>query len=77
MNYETSLAELNAESGTLETLKTNSKEATEQVQEKTAQVESLRTTLAIEGRERELKLSDLKGSTVNPATVKRSSSLWR
>lgn len=74
MRYEAALSELHAEAEALETLKNNSKEAAEHVQEKSAQVDSLRTTLAVEERKRELKLSDLKGS---PANTKRSSSLWR
>lgn len=77
MRYETAQAELNAEVEALDVLKNNSKEAAERVQEKSAEVDSIRATLAIDQRERKLKLSDLKGSTVNGAGAKRSSSLWR
>jgi hypothetical protein len=78
MRYETSLAELQAEADTLETLKNNSREAAEKVQEKTVQVEALRKTLAVEERERELRLSGLKLSTVDNGTgAKRFGSLRR
>lgn len=76
MRYETSLAELQAEADTLETLKNNSREAAEKVQDKSVQVDTLRTTLAVEERERELRLSDLKLSTVN-GTGKKLGSLRR
>jgi len=81
MRYETAQAELSAEADTLETLKHNSKEAAEKVQDKAAEVASLRATLAVDEREREIRLSDLKGQTVNGTGTgtgtKRSSSLWR
>ncbi|KAF8802472.1 hypothetical protein BYT27DRAFT_6761869 [Phlegmacium glaucopus] len=77
MRHETAIAELSAEVDALETLKNNSKEAAEKVQEKATEVEGLRTSLAVDERERELRLSNLKGPTVHGAPTKRSGSLWR
>jgi DNA repair ATPase RecN len=68
--YETHQAELNAEAYTLETLKNNAREATERMQEKAAEVDALRQTLAVDEREREVRLTELKGS-------KRSGFLWK
>ena len=59
------MAELHAEDDALETLRNNTKAASELVQNKTAEIDGLRTTLAVDEREREIRLSDLKGSTVN------------
>lgn len=64
LRHDTAMAELAAEDDAIAALKNNSKEATELVQEKSAEVDSLRTTLAVDERERELRLSNLKGSTV-------------
>ena len=74
LRYETALAELHAEDGALETLKNNTKAAGELVQNKSAEVDGLRTTLAVDEREREIRLSDLKGSTVNGGARSRG---WR
>lgn len=54
------LAELNAEAETLETLRGNSREATERMQDKATEVDTLRKTLAVDNREREVKLTQLK-----------------
>ncbi|KAF8623640.1 hypothetical protein AX17_007340 [Amanita inopinata Kibby_2008] len=67
--YETALAQFNAESDTLESVRNNAREATEQMQEKSQEVDSLRTMYGIDERERELKLVQLGG--------KKSHSLWR
>ena len=55
------LAELNAETETLDTLRGNSREATERMQDKATEVDTLRKTLAVDNREREVKLAQLKG----------------
>lgn len=62
MKYETAQAELNAEAETLDLLRANAREATQSVQDKSAEVDALRQTLALDEREREVKLSELKGS---------------
>ncbi len=59
--YDLALAELNAEDETLQTLRGNSREATERMQDKAAEVDTLRKTLAVDTREREVKLTQLKG----------------
>ncbi|KDR78990.1 hypothetical protein GALMADRAFT_244707 [Galerina marginata CBS 339.88] len=66
--YETHQAELNAEAYALETLKNNAQEATERLQEKATEVDRLRNTLAVDDREREVRLTELKG--------RRSGFLW-
>ncbi|PPQ75253.1 hypothetical protein CVT24_007431 [Panaeolus cyanescens] len=71
--YDIALAQLQAEEQTLETLRQNSLEATERVQEKAAEVDRLRTTLAVDARERELKLGELKGK---PPKGNRRSGFW-
>ena len=68
------MAELHAEDDALETLRNNTKAAAELVQSKSAEIDDLRSTLAVDEREREIRLSDLKGSTVNGAGPK---SLWK
>ena len=74
MRHETALAELHAEDDALETLKSSTKAAAELVQNKTSEIDDLRTTLAVDEREREIRLSDLKGSTINGGTRLRG---WR
>lgn len=59
--YELALAELNSESETLDTLRASSREATERMQDKAAEVDILRKTLAVDSREREVKLAQLNG----------------
>ncbi|KJA26225.1 hypothetical protein HYPSUDRAFT_132900 [Hypholoma sublateritium FD-334 SS-4] len=59
--HEMALAELNAETETLDTLRGNSREATERMQDKATEVDTLRKTLAVDNREREVKLAQLKG----------------
>lgn len=55
-------------------MRNNTKAAAELVQNKTAEIDGLRTTLAVDEREREIRLSDLKGSTINSGTGSRG---WR
>lgn len=74
MDFENSKARLRTEEETLETLRQNSREATERMQEKAAEVDSLRATLAVDEREREAKLNELKGRV--PRT-NRSSGFWK
>ncbi|KAF8150685.1 hypothetical protein B0H34DRAFT_801621 [Crassisporium funariophilum] len=74
MRYETAQAELNADADALETLRNSSREATERVQDKAAEVDSLRATLAVDEREREVKLGQLRGSISKKSN---SGSLWR
>lgn len=69
MKYETAQAELNSEAETLELLRTNAREATQSVQDKSAEVDALRQTLALDEREREVRLGELKGA--------RRGSLWK
>ncbi|KAF9522066.1 hypothetical protein CPB83DRAFT_150876 [Crepidotus variabilis] len=66
--YETALAQLNAEAENLETLRLSAREATEKLQDKAAEIDSLRATLSVDEREREVKLGQLKG---------RRTSLWK
>ena len=74
MRHETALAELHAEDDALQTLRNNTKAAAERVQNKTTEIEGLRNTLAVDEREREIRLSDLKGSTINSGAGSRG---WR
>jgi hypothetical protein len=73
LRHDTALAELHAEDDALQTLKNSTKAAAELVQNKTVEIDDLRTTLAVDEREREIRLSDLKKSTINGGA--RSS--WR
>ncbi|KAF9472123.1 hypothetical protein BDN70DRAFT_887351 [Pholiota conissans] len=59
--YETANAELNAEGETLEAVRANARDATARMQDKAAEVDSLRKTLAVDNREREIKLAQLEG----------------
>ena len=68
------MAELHAEDDALETLRNNTKAAADLVQNRSAEIDSLRDALAVNEREREIRLSDLKGSTVDGAGSKF---LWR
>jgi len=45
----------------LETLRENAKDATEKVQDKAAEVDALRRMLAVDEREREVRLGELSG----------------
>lgn len=65
MRYDSALGELNAETQALETLNNKSRQAADKVQAKSTEVDSIRTTLAVDERERELRLSDLRASAVN------------
>ena len=68
------MAELHAEDDALETLKNSTKAASELVQNKSAEIDGLRTTLAVDERERVIRLGDLKGSTINGGAGSRG---WR
>ncbi|KAF8896314.1 hypothetical protein BD779DRAFT_1433515 [Infundibulicybe gibba] len=59
--YETAQAQLNAETETLEACKNHAREITEHMQEKSQEVDSLRTMFSIDEREREVKLIELSG----------------
>ncbi|KAF8959498.1 hypothetical protein BDZ97DRAFT_1667013 [Flammula alnicola] len=61
MRYDMAQAQLNAEVEALETLRNNAREATERMQDKAAEVDVLRQTLAMDEREREVKLAQLRG----------------
>ncbi|KAJ3493486.1 hypothetical protein NLJ89_g11008 [Agrocybe chaxingu] len=63
MKYDTDLAHLKSEEEILETLKNNSREATERMQDKAVEVNALRETLRVDEREREVKLTQLKGKS--------------
>jgi predicted flap endonuclease-1-like 5' DNA nuclease len=68
--FDTAQAAVNAEVETLEAVRTSAQEATEHLQQKSAEVNALRSTLAVDEREREVKLTQLKGVGA------RSPSFW-
>ena len=68
---DTVQAAVNAEVETLETIRAGAREATEHLQQKSAEVSILRSTLAVDEREREVKLTQLKGAGA------KKSSFWR
>ncbi|KIM46977.1 hypothetical protein M413DRAFT_63369 [Hebeloma cylindrosporum] len=55
-------AAVNAELDNLETLRNQSRRLTEELQRKTADINTLRSTLAVDEREREVKLAQLRGA---------------
>jgi len=61
MRCDTAQATVNAAVEALEALKAGARQATEHVQQKSAEVSILRSTLAVDEREREVKLTQLKG----------------
>lgn len=67
--YEATLSRLNAESQALARIRQNAREATEQMQTKSQEVDSLRAMYGVDEREREVKLMHL--------TSSRSLSLFR
>lgn len=60
--YEATLSRLGAESEALARIRQNSREATEQMQAKSREVDSLRAMYSVDEREREVKLMQLTGS---------------
>lgn len=68
--HETLQAQLKAEADTLEAVRDGARQATERVQFKSQEVDSLRKMLSVDEREREVKLSELKGPN-------RRGSMWR
>jgi chromosome segregation ATPase len=68
--FDAAQSSVDLEVKTLETVRNSAREATERMQDKAAEVDSLRSTLAMDERERELKLTQLKG----PVTKK--SGFW-
>lgn len=58
---ETAQAAVDAEVGNLEAVRQSARDETEHMQKKTAEVNALRSTLAVDEREREVKLTQLKG----------------
>ena len=68
--FDSAQSAVNLEDETLQTVRNSAREATERMQDKAAEVDSLRSTLAMDVRERELKLAQLKG----PGTKK--SGFW-
>ncbi|KAK0204851.1 hypothetical protein DFS33DRAFT_701165 [Desarmillaria ectypa] len=67
--YEMAQAQLHAEAEILEISRNNAHEATEHMQEKSQEVDSLRTMFGVDEREREVKLVEL--------TQRRSKHAWR
>ncbi|KAK0469705.1 uncharacterized protein EV420DRAFT_1634123 [Desarmillaria tabescens] len=67
--YEIAQAQLHAEAETLEISRNNAREATEHMQEKSQEVDGLRTMFGIDEREREVKLVEL--------TPKKSKHAWK
>lgn len=60
--YEATLSRLSAESQALARIRQNAREATEQMQTKSQEVDSLRAMYSVDEREREVKLMQLTGS---------------
>lgn len=60
--YEATLSRLNAESQALARIRQNAREATEQMQAKSQEVDSLRAMYSVDEREREVKLMHLTSS---------------
>ena len=58
---EIAQAQLNAEAETLDIARSNAREATEAMQEKSQEVDALRTMFGVDAREREVKLVQLNG----------------
>lgn len=71
-SFEKAGAELNAESETLEMLRANALDATARMQDKAAEVDALRKTLAVDNREREVRLAQLAGKSVT-----RRNGFWK
>ncbi|KAK0450253.1 hypothetical protein EV421DRAFT_1322778 [Armillaria borealis] len=67
--YETAQAQLQAETETLNSSRNNAREATEHMQEKSQEVDGLRTMFGVDEREREVKLVEL--------TPKKSKHAWK
>ncbi|KAK0193844.1 hypothetical protein F5146DRAFT_405596 [Armillaria mellea] len=67
--YETAQAQLQAEMETLDSSRNNAREATEHVQEKSQEVDGLRTMFGVDEREREVKLVEL--------SPKKSTHAWK
>ncbi len=67
--YETAQAQLQAETETLNSSRNNAREATEHMQEKSQEVDGLRTMFGVDEREREVKLVEL--------TPKKSKNGWK
>ncbi|KAF9000676.1 hypothetical protein BDQ17DRAFT_661051 [Cyathus striatus] len=61
--YETALARLNAHEEALAKIREGAREATERVQEKSQEVDGLRTVLSVDERERQAKLAQLNGKS--------------
>lgn len=59
--YETAQAQLNSEAEALDISRSNAREATERMQEKSQEVDSLRTMFGVDARERAAKLDELNG----------------
>ncbi|TFK40174.1 hypothetical protein BDQ12DRAFT_734188 [Crucibulum laeve] len=68
--YEAALGKLNAEEEALATIRNNAREVTEKMQEKSQEIDGLRTMLNVDERESEVKLAQLKG-------LRKSGSIWR
>lgn len=60
-NLETAQAVVDAEVRKLEAVRHSARDETEHLQKKAAEVSALRSTLAVDEREREVKLTQLKG----------------
>jgi hypothetical protein len=60
--YEATLSRLSAESQALTRIRHNAREAAEQMQAKSQEVDSLRAMYSVDEREREVKLMQLTGS---------------
>ncbi|KAF4613868.1 hypothetical protein D9613_007613 [Agrocybe pediades] len=73
LKYEREMAELQAEESALEAMRERGREATEKVQDKAAECDALRRVLAVDEREREVRLGELSGKGMG--TVRRKASV--
>ena len=60
--YDSVLVVLSAEKDTLEAIRERAREATESMQDKAVEIEGLRALFGVDEREREIRLTELKGT---------------
>ncbi|THV07301.1 hypothetical protein K435DRAFT_643790 [Dendrothele bispora CBS 962.96] len=77
--YETAQAEMNAENEVLEIARDNARDATERMQEKAQEIDSLRTMLGVDERERQVKIDEIKnvGKNVGKEKKEGKTGFWR
>lgn len=61
--YETAQAQMQSDAETLDITRGNARQATESMQEKSQEIDGLRTMLGVDAREREVKLVELSGKS--------------